>query len=124
MNDKDKRRGFAALSDLTSDIQATRQFIEIISEAVQQAQSEASTQSNMINDQAQAHGHSETGLPAQKKESGQIPITKFAKSFFGTLCVSYLCPNCGEPLRSPFTDAGKPDYCPTCRAQFVVPGSN
>ena len=124
MNDKDNRRGFSALSDLTSDVQANRQFIEIISEAVQQVQSQNSPQPNMIGDLAQAHGHPETGLPAKKKESGGIPIREISKSFFGTICVRYLCPKCGEPLRSPLTDAGKLDYCPTCRVQFVVPGSD
>jgi Zn-finger nucleic acid-binding protein len=44
------------------------------------------------------------------------------KHLFGQHTVSYDCPHCGAGLSSPISDAGKADYCPDCRMQFVVPG--
>ena len=41
---------------------------------------------------------------------------------FGKHSVHYVCPKCGERLKSPLADAGKQDSCPDCRALFVVPG--
>jgi len=49
---------------------------------------------------------------------------KVAKNWLGSLTVRYLCPHCGEGLRSPIGDAGKEDYCPDCRNRFIVPGSD
>jgi len=46
------------------------------------------------------------------------------KSAFGRHHVSYHCPKCGEGLRSPLTEAGKPDTCPNCSARFIVPGAD
>jgi hypothetical protein len=45
------------------------------------------------------------------------------KGWLGGRNVSYPCPHCGERLRSPLTDAGQQDSCPTCNDVFVVPGS-
>ncbi len=36
--------------------------------------------------------------------------------------VKYACLGCETVLRSPLSDAGKQDNCPTCGAAFVVPG--
>lgn len=48
--------------------------------------------------------------------------TEVVRNFFGRYRVAYDCPNCGDRLRSPLTDAGKSDSCPNCSASFVVPG--
>jgi Zn-finger nucleic acid-binding protein len=40
----------------------------------------------------------------------------------GGYSVRYLCPHCGERLRSSLHDAGKQDDCPTCLKRFIVPG--
>lgn len=36
--------------------------------------------------------------------------------------IKYKCDKCKLALRSPLTDAGKRDSCPTCKAVFMVPG--
>src|SRR5262245_16689114 len=41
----------------------------------------------------------------------------------GKYTVSYDCPHCSAGLESPLDDAGKPDVCPKCQVQFVVPGA-
>jgi len=48
---------------------------------------------------------------------------KITKSLLGAQHVSYHCPKCGDDLRSPLTEAGRPDTCPNCNARFVVPGA-
>ncbi len=44
------------------------------------------------------------------------------KPLLGKPVVSYGCPNCDTLLKSPVDDIGKPDSCPDCGRQFVVPG--
>lgn len=44
------------------------------------------------------------------------------KNLFGQYTVGYDCPHCGAGLSSPISDAGKTDFCPDCRMQFLVPG--
>ena len=45
------------------------------------------------------------------------------RSLLGRYSIGYDCPNCEGRLKSPLTDAGKTDFCPACKFQFVVPGS-
>jgi len=49
---------------------------------------------------------------------------KVTKSLLGAQHVSYLCPKCGDGLRSPLAEAGKPDTCPNCNARFTFRGPN
>ena len=44
------------------------------------------------------------------------------KSMTGRKRVVYDCPSCNTSLRSLFDNAGQSDYCPSCRATFIVPG--
>lgn len=44
------------------------------------------------------------------------------KTLLGKLVVAYDCLSCGQRLHSPSTDISKQDYCPTCVAEFKVPG--
>lgn len=46
------------------------------------------------------------------------------KNVLGQYAVHYVCPKCGEGLKSVISDAGNSDTCPVCHTQFVVPGSN
>ncbi len=46
---------------------------------------------------------------------------KLVKTMLGGYQVSYGCPQCGEPLRSPVADIGKSDNCPACKQSYVVP---
>lgn len=49
---------------------------------------------------------------------------QLTKSLLGHHHVSYKCPKCGDDLRSPLAEAGKPDTCPNCNARFIVPGAD
>ena len=49
---------------------------------------------------------------------------EYSRSLLGANRVRYDCPQCGERLRSPLTNAGQRDHCPECRAEFVVPGKD
>ncbi len=51
--------------------------------------------------------------------SDQVEIKKV---FLGSYTIGYDCRNCSSRLKSPLDDAGKPDTCPDCGTQFVVPG--
>lgn len=51
--------------------------------------------------------------------SDQVEIKK---GFLGGYTIGYDCRNCSSRLKSPLDDAGKPDTCPDCGTQFVVPG--
>jgi len=53
----------------------------------------------------------------------QTPLPcELAKGWFGAHSVKYVCPHCGERLRSPLNEVGHDDSCPVCRRQFTVPG--
>lgn len=51
-----------------------------------------------------------------------IPVKVTKRALVGGYLAHYKCPNCGEQLRSPLSDAGKADSCPSCNAGYVVPG--
>ncbi len=69
---------------------------------------------------AAIHAPQSSAATATVPPAGGVQITK---SVFGRHHVSYKCPRCGDDLRSPLADAGKPDTCPNCNARFVVPGA-
>lgn len=50
----------------------------------------------------------------------QIEITR---TMLGRHTVSYGCPHCDSDLKSPVGDIGKPDRCPDCNREFLVPGA-
>lgn len=52
------------------------------------------------------------------------PPYEMRKNLLGQYIVHYVCPKCGERLRSAISDAGNPDTCPACHGKFLVPGSD
>lgn len=47
---------------------------------------------------------------------------RYQTSFKGTEEVTYDCPDCGEGLKNPLSEAGMQDHCPHCECEFIVPG--
>lgn len=46
------------------------------------------------------------------------------KNVLGKYTVHYVCPKCGEGIKSSIFDAGNPDTCPACHTKFIVPGTD
>ena len=48
---------------------------------------------------------------------------RYRETVFGKSEVTYDCPECGQNLKSPLSEAGIQDHCPHCECEFIVPGS-
>ena len=63
-------------------------------------------------------------LSFRQQASRQQVLTSGATSSIslnGKQAISYYCPQCKEPLRNPFEEAGQFDVCPLCKTEFFVP---